>query len=64
MLRARIVVRSKASHLAVRLCDVFPSGASALVSYGVLNLCHLAGHTLDKVVGLTRFGARASAGVT
>jgi hypothetical protein len=30
--------------LAVRLCDVAPDGASARVSYGLLNLCHRDGH--------------------
>ncbi|MGF1525481.1 MAG: CocE/NonD family hydrolase [Candidatus Competibacterales bacterium] len=31
--------------VAVRLCDVAPSGASTRVSYGVLNLTHREGHT-------------------
>jgi hypothetical protein len=30
--------------IAVRLCDVAPDGASALVSWGLLNLTHRAGH--------------------
>lgn len=30
--------------VAVRLCDVWPDGASTRVSYGVLNLCHRQGH--------------------
>ena len=33
-----------AAFLAVRLCDVDPAGASALVSYGLLNLAHRDGH--------------------
>ena len=32
------------ANLAVRLCDVHPSGASLRVSYGVLNLAHRNGH--------------------
>jgi hypothetical protein len=32
------------ANLAVRLCDVHPSGESLLVSYGVLNLTHRDGH--------------------
>jgi putative CocE/NonD family hydrolase len=31
-------------YLSVRLCDVFPDGTSALVTRGVLNLAHRAGH--------------------
>ncbi|HEX4983036.1 MAG TPA: CocE/NonD family hydrolase C-terminal non-catalytic domain-containing protein, partial [Ilumatobacteraceae bacterium] len=36
-------VRSSAAvaHLAVRLCDVFPDGTSALITRGILNLSHL-----------------------
>jgi uncharacterized protein len=33
-----------AANLAVRLCDVHPSGESLRVSYGVLNLAHRDGH--------------------
>src|SRR5262249_51553333 len=32
------------ANLAVRLCDVHPSGESLRVSYGVLNLAHRGGH--------------------
>ncbi len=32
------------ANLAVRLCDVHPSGESLRVSYGVLNLTHRDGH--------------------
>lgn len=32
------------ANVAVRLCDVFPDGASARVSYGVLNLSHRDSH--------------------
>ena len=36
-------VRSSApvAHLAVRLCDVFPDGTSALITRGILNLSHI-----------------------
>ena len=49
MLGAAIVTLEIASNepvacLAVRLCDVHPSGASLRVSYGVLNLTHRDGH--------------------
>jgi predicted acyl esterase len=49
MLGAPIVTFELASdepiaNLAVRLCDVHPSGASLRVSYGVLNLTHRDGH--------------------
>ena len=32
------------ANIAVRLCDVFPGGESARVTYGVLNLCHRESH--------------------
>jgi putative CocE/NonD family hydrolase len=32
------------AHLAVRLCDVAPGGASTRITYGVLNLCHRNSH--------------------
>ncbi len=32
------------AQVVVRLCDVAPSGVSTLISYGVLNLTHRAGH--------------------
>jgi predicted acyl esterase len=32
------------AHLAVRLCDVHPSGESLRVSYGISNLAHRSGH--------------------
>jgi putative CocE/NonD family hydrolase len=49
MLGAPIVTLDLASDepiatLAIRLCDVHPSGASLRVSYGVLNLTHQEGH--------------------
>ena len=32
------------ANVCVRLCDVHPDGASELISYGVLNLCHAKSH--------------------
>ena len=45
--RLRLTVTSPhpVAFLSARLCDVFPDGASALVSRGVLNLTHRGGHT-------------------
>ena len=44
--RLRLTVTSPhpVAFLSARLCDVFPDGASALVSRGVLNLTHRNGH--------------------
>lgn len=44
--RLRLAVTSShpVAFLSARLCDVFPDGASALVSRGVLNLAHREGH--------------------
>jgi len=39
-----VVPESAIGQLAARLCDVAPDGASTLVTFGVLNLCHLGGH--------------------
>jgi uncharacterized protein len=36
--------------LAVRLCDIAPSGTSRLVSWGLLNLTHRAGHENPKAL--------------
>ncbi len=33
-----------AANVAVRLCDVFPDGTSAVFTYGVLNLSHRTSH--------------------
>jgi len=48
--RLRVTVTSphEIAFLSARLCDVFPDGASALVSRGVLNLTHREGHTDPK----------------
>jgi len=39
-----IAVDQPRAHLAVRLCDVWPDGTSALMTYGVLNLTHRDSH--------------------
>lgn len=39
-----IVLDAPRANIAVRLCDVYPDGTSAVVTYGVLNLCHRDGH--------------------
>ncbi|WP_191060764.1 CocE/NonD family hydrolase [Geminicoccus harenae] len=47
------------ANLAVRLCDVAPNGASARVTYGVLNLCHHTSHEHpEKLVPGQRYRAR------
>jgi len=40
------------ANLAVRLCDVHPSGASLRVSYGVLNLTHRDGHETPSLLAV------------
>ena len=40
VVRLRVKADRAIAGLAVRLCDVFPDGASTLVSYGLLNLAH------------------------
>jgi putative CocE/NonD family hydrolase len=39
-----VVPEAATGQLAARLCDVAPAGASTLVTFGVLNLCHHRGH--------------------
>lgn len=39
-----LAVDAPAANIAVRLCDVFPDGTSAVFTYGVLNLSHRNGH--------------------
>jgi len=43
-LRLRLAADRPVAHLAARLCDVAPDGASTLVTRAVLNLCHRNGH--------------------
>ena len=45
-----LAVDKPVAMLAVRLCDVAPDGASARVSYGLLNLGHRDGHGAPKPV--------------
>jgi hypothetical protein len=47
-LRVTVTSQHEVAFLSARLCDVFPDGASALVSRGVLNLTHRAGHADPK----------------
>ena len=42
------------ANLAVRLCDVHPSGESLRVSYGVLNLTHRDGHEKPALLAIGR----------
>jgi predicted acyl esterase len=44
LVKLTVAVDQPAAFLAVRLCDVAPDGASALVSWGVLNLTHRDNH--------------------
>lgn len=43
-----LMVDSPRVNLAVRLCDVYPDGTSAVMTYGVLNLTHRDGHEFPK----------------
>ena len=47
-LRVTITSPHPVAFLSARLCDVFPDGASALVSRGVLNLTHRESHSQPK----------------
>ena len=40
------------ANLAVRLCDLHPSGKSLRVSYGVLNLTHHNGHEKPELLAI------------
>jgi putative CocE/NonD family hydrolase len=42
--RLRLAADRASAFVAVRLCDVRPDGSSALITRGVLNLCHRDGH--------------------
>ncbi len=44
VLHLRLSADRPVAQVAVRLCDVAPDGASTRITYGVLNLCHRAGH--------------------
>jgi len=43
-LEIEIMLDRPRAHLAARLCDVYPDGTSALMTYGVLNLTHRDSH--------------------
>jgi putative CocE/NonD family hydrolase len=43
-LRLRVACDRPVAFVAARLCDVAPDGSSTLITRGVLNLCHRAGH--------------------
>jgi hypothetical protein len=51
VLTARLAIDRAAGLLIARLCDVAPDGSSRLMSYGVLNLTHRAGH--DRAIPMT-----------
>ncbi len=42
--RLRIAADAPTAFIAVRLCDIHPDGTSALITRGILNLCHRDGH--------------------
>ncbi|SNB79394.1 hypothetical protein SAMN07250955_12110 [Arboricoccus pini] len=48
--RVRLAIASDkaAAFVAVRLCDVAPDGASARITYGILNLCHARSHAAPE----------------
>ena len=60
LLRARLVAcEGGCPHVAARLCAVAPDGASALVSFGLLNLSHARGHTPEKACAAAGAGRGA-----
>jgi putative CocE/NonD family hydrolase len=44
VLELEVVPETETGQLVARLCDVAPDGASTLVTFGLLNLCHARGH--------------------
>ena len=48
LLEVVVTAAGATGQLAVRLCDVAPHGASTLVTFGLLNLCHANGHADPK----------------
>ena len=70
--RLALAVDRPVAHVAVRLCDVAPDGASLLVTRGLLNLTHRNGHEdvaplqpgerYDVAVGLDAIGQAIPAG--
>jgi uncharacterized protein len=51
VLAARLAIDRPAGLVIARLCDIAPDGGSRLMSYGVLNLTHRAGH--DRTAPMT-----------
>jgi uncharacterized protein len=47
----RLSVNFAKAQLVIRLCDVAPGGASARITYGVLNLCHRDSHECPELIG-------------
>ena len=72
VLTARLAIDRPAGLVIARLCDVAPDGSSRLMSYGVLNLTHRAGHDraepmapeqrVDVDLQLNDLGERVAAG--
>jgi hypothetical protein len=50
VVRLKLAADRPTAMVAVRLCDVHPDGASTRITYGVLNLCHRAGHEFPTLV--------------
>jgi len=50
VLNLRIKSSRPVAFLVARLCDVSPDGASARISYGILNLCHRNGHDVPEAL--------------
>ncbi|MCB2076182.1 MAG: CocE/NonD family hydrolase, partial [Novosphingobium sp.] len=48
VVRLRLKSDRPVAQIAVRLCDVYPDGASTRITYGVLNLCHRDSHETPK----------------
>lgn len=49
-IKLRLSADKPAAQIAVRLCDVFPDGTSALISHGMLNLQHRKSHETPEAV--------------
>lgn len=50
VIRLAVSADKPAAQIAVRLCDVFPDGTSAMISHGMLNLQHRNGHEEPEAV--------------
>ncbi len=49
-LRLRVASDQPAAFVVARLCDIAPDGSSTLITRGVLNLCHHAGHDRPRAL--------------